>query len=263
MPSTAFAVDFHGAKYTGDLSNYIDWNAFFQGGYSMEELALLDQLARLLRRPIAFYDIGANIGHHSLFMAARVDQVIAFEPYPAVRDEMIRKLDEAGITNASVHPVALGAATATLPYAVPAGANQGTGSIKHVPDNASGTVLEVAVEAGDSYLRAHGLPPIGLLKIDVEGFESEVLAGLRETIFRDRPPILMEISGADRSGFKTEEGLRAALYPDARLFAVRRSRGGYALHAFSMDTVHEALILPGTFSTASLPRAAQISRLAR
>ena len=39
------------------------------------------------------------------------------------------------------------------------------------------------------------------MKVDVEGFESAVFRGLRERIRQDRPVILFEVSGADRSGF--------------------------------------------------------------
>jgi hypothetical protein len=38
-----------------------------------------------------------------------------------------------------------------------------------------------------------GLKDIGFIKIDVEGFESSVLAGALVTIARDRPSILIEI----------------------------------------------------------------------
>lgn len=36
---------------------------------------------------------------------------------------------------------------------------------------------------------------VGFLKVDVEGFEQEVLEGARETIARDRPVLLVEMEG--------------------------------------------------------------------
>ena len=41
-----------------------------------------------------------------------------------------------------------------------------------------------------------GLPPVGFIKIDVEGFEAEVLAGAAELIRRDHPVLVIEMEEA-------------------------------------------------------------------
>ncbi len=55
------------------MDNFIDWSVFHYGGYARHELLLLADLAGALRssahRQLAFFDIGANVGNHSLFMA--------------------------------------------------------------------------------------------------------------------------------------------------------------------------------------------------
>lgn len=60
------------------------------------------------------------------------------------------------------------------------------------------------------------------MKVDVEGFEAAVFRGpnLSERLRRDRPILLVEISGTDRSGFGDVEGLTEAIYEDFELFAV-------------------------------------------
>ena len=81
-------------------------------------------------------------------------------------------------------------------------------------------ILAEVRERGDAAVAELELPPAGILKIDVEGFEAEVLAGLRATLERDRPVILFELSDRTRGAFKHEEGLRASLYADHRLYEV-------------------------------------------
>src|SRR5688572_8430491 len=65
-----FSADFFGMTYKGSLDDYIDWSVYVYGAYSRNELDLLARLAGELRgdRPLTFYDVGANVGQHTLFM---------------------------------------------------------------------------------------------------------------------------------------------------------------------------------------------------
>lgn len=245
-----FETDFFGQPYTGDMASFIDWSVFYYGAFGVHEVRLLAAIADALRaqgKPVNFFDVGANIGHHTLFMANHSDRIFAFEPFSVVRNEMARKLDHAKVTNATIFPVALGDRNETGTFRPPTGANQGTGTLgANLPDNASDDSIPVQVVRGDDFFAANHLPPISLLKMDVEGYEVKALEGLRETIWRDRPPILMEIQPEHSPG---AESLRAVsvkelLYPDHLLFEVGASRGQYTLKPFSPGNSEEALVLP-------------------
>lgn len=245
-----FETDFFGIAYCGDLANFIDWTVFYYGAYSINELRLLAALADALRargKPVNFYDVGANIGQHTLFMSSHADHIFSFEPFAAVRQEMERKIGHAGIHNATVFPVAFGNRNETGLFHPPTGANQGTGTLGDIlPDNASGQSIPVQVVRGDDFLAGHGLPPISLLKIDVEGYEVNALEGLRETLWRDRPPILMEIQRQTQSGSAADTSARmqSLLYPNHLLFEVGSRRGECTLRPFSTGSTDEALVLP-------------------
>jgi hypothetical protein len=51
------------------------------------------------------------------------------------------------------------------------------------------------VEVEVSRLDSLCINPVDLIKIDVEGFEFDVLLGAQETILRDRPIICLELNG--------------------------------------------------------------------
>lgn len=242
-PPKPFEVEFFGRRYSGRLDNFIDWSVFFYGCYSRSELTFLRSAASAMQMPVVFYDIGANIGQHSLSLSGIVDEIHAFEPFAPVRAEMERKFHVAGVTNAQIHPFALSDKTTSLPFQPPAGPNMGTGSLAHF--TGVGETITLDVRRGDEVTAA--LSPPSLVKIDVEGHEAAVLAGLRETLDRYRPPILMEISGDDRSGFGTEDALRKALYPGARIYELDRRRPR-RLTAFHMATAAEIVILPPEFA---------------
>ena len=106
--SQSFEIGFFGHSYSGNLANFIDWNVFYYGAFQLHEICLLSAIADALRangKPVNFFDVGANIGHHSLFMSRHADHIFAFEPFSVVRDEMLRKLNHAGVTNVAVFPV--------------------------------------------------------------------------------------------------------------------------------------------------------------
>jgi FkbM family methyltransferase len=248
--SCPFDVDFFGRRYSGDLADFVDWTVFFYGSYSRLELLALAALAEDLRgagKPVNFFDVGANVGQHSLFMADRADRVFSFEPFAAVRGEMNRKLKHAGVENVTVFPVALGDRNSTSAFHTSTTANRGMGTLRDFIPRAGNSFYEtttVDVVRGDEFFSANDLPPISLLKIDVEGYESKVLEGLQQTLRRDRPPFLMEISGPDKSGFQTFDGLESRLYRDYLIFEIDARFGRLVLKPLSFERGGETLVLP-------------------
>jgi FkbM family methyltransferase len=248
-----FEVDFFGHRYRGDLGHFIDWSVFCYGAYAYNELALLRDFALNLKglrpAPISFYDIGANIGHHTLYMAARVDKVFAFEPFALVRALMEERLALNGVTNVTIFPVALGETEGDAPYYPALDSNSGAGTlIKNRPGKFGSPVI-VQVRRGDHLLNNEGLPRIDLLKVDVEGFEAYVFRGLASRIRQDRPAILAEMSDESRNGFGSKEAFAAGFYEGALIREIGGRNGQtYKLKPFDYATSREVLILPPEMS---------------
>jgi hypothetical protein len=99
----------------------------------------------------------------------------------------------------------------------------------------------VTVRHAGGYFAEHRLPRIDLMKLDVEGYESRVLAGLAERLRTDRPVILMELIGKDeKGGFASVRALREALYADHEL----RSLGEGAIVAPFDWGCESAIVIP-------------------
>lgn len=246
----SFETDFFGRTYSGNMTNFIDWTVFYYGAFNIQELGLLAELADAIRaqgKAVNFFDVGANIGHHSLFMSSHADRIFAFEPFSVVRNEMERKLARAGVDNVTIFPVALGDKNESGTFWPPTGANQGTGTLgNNLPDNASAETISVQVKRGDDFFAENHLPPITLLKMDVEGYEVQALEGLRQTIWRDRPPIFIELQHDHGPGSGPQKGVRVRdlLYPNHLVFKVGNSRGKFTLEPFKSGNTKEALVLP-------------------
>lgn len=196
MPPTPFACDFFGLAYEGDLASYIDWNVYFHGAYERGLLSFLKNAAIAAGPGTVFLDIGANVGQHSLFMSAHATQVHAFEPWAVARRAITRKIALNRIGNVTVHSIGLSDHDHEEIYYAPTLSNRGTGSFVASHNLSNRNAGRLPLVAGDTYLAAHGIDRVDVIKVDVEGFEPQALAGLAATIARCRPVVALECNPA-------------------------------------------------------------------
>lgn len=189
-----FAEPFFGATYAGHTGTYIDSFVYYLGGYERGALDLFAALARS-EPGFVFCDVGANVGHHTLFMS-QLCEVLAFEPNPELAAILEDKLRLNQVRNVRTFQVGLGSSNADLKYFRPLTSNTGTGSfIAGGYDGNAATATMLPVVQGDTFMRSQNVERIDLIKIDVEGFEGEVIKGLHDTFAGMSPTIFVEVSG--------------------------------------------------------------------
>jgi len=200
-----FETDFFGLKYQGNLNTFIDWSVYFYGAYEKDILYLMRDIVNEKQNSI-FYEVGANVGHHSLFMSKFCREVHSFEPYDRAKDILMSKLLYNKCSNVIVHNVGLGARSEFLDFYAPASRNIGTGSFmaEHAEDN-NIKLGKLEIVEGDLYISSLNLKRVDLIKIDVEGFEKYVLLGLRDTLEKYRPFVVMEYSRVTRNNLTIQE----------------------------------------------------------
>lgn len=125
-------------------------------------------------------DIGANVGLWSCDLVKQFGKVIAFEPVAEFRECF--KKNVVG-SNYVIEPVALGRTESLIEMNIV----QGNTGHSHI-DPASVGKGSIPLKTLDSY----NYENIDLIKIDVEGFEEEILAGAMQTILRNKPVIVVE-----------------------------------------------------------------------
>lgn len=156
----------------------------------------LERILSNLREGDVFFDVGANIGLVSLIVAHqpsfRDGVVHGFEPEPRNLDHMRRNIAANGLENrVRAHDVALSKEEGTAELFVRGKAGEGRHSL--VSERGSTGAIQVQLTTMDSFCRAEDALPT-VVKIDVEGAEGEVLAGMDGLLKRHRPrELFMEI----------------------------------------------------------------------
>ncbi|MEJ7891518.1 MAG: FkbM family methyltransferase [Solirubrobacteraceae bacterium] len=177
--------------------------------YGILEPPVQEALRRHLGPGGVFYDVGANVGFFTLLgarLAGEAGHAYAIEPAP----------DNAAAIRSNVALNGLEASVTVLERA--AGAGPGTGRLQLVDDQSwsklaetgehPGTdrTIDVQVDALDDL----GLRPPTLVKIDVEGHELAVLAGMHRTLAAHAPVVVCELhdTAAEFVAFMDDAGYR-------------------------------------------------------
>jgi FkbM family methyltransferase len=151
----------------------------------------------ILRCDDTVIDVGANLGLMTLHAAKRVGPkgtVIAIEPHPVYFQRLKENIVLNGLMNIKAVQVAAGSITERRPIHDVPSVNIGRSSLVK-PDGESKVAGVVAVEPLDSIAERAQVSSVRLVKIDVEGFEPQVLSGASKLI-RMQPIICMEVSDA-------------------------------------------------------------------
>jgi FkbM family methyltransferase len=148
-----------------------------------------------------FVDIGANVGSVSkAVLQHRAVQVYAFEPMPAYYQRCVEVLGD----RATVEQLALGAAVAEqMLWCDDTNLGWNTFVTQMRIGNMSPTPVHVV--PFDLYAAAVGIDRIDVVKIDVEGYEYAVLAGMHQSILRFHPVIVVELGWGRSNPHRVEQ----------------------------------------------------------
>lgn len=178
----------------------------------------------LIEKDMVVVDVGAYIGLYTCMAADIVGndgKVLSFEPDPINHEQLLNNIKINGYKNVSVVQCALAD--------VPGKANL---YIKHHGTVSSltgeGKCVNVEVDTLDNVTARRGIEKVDLIKIDVEGFELQVLKGAEKTINRN-PGMKMVIASYhypaevnEIRNYLAERGFNIEVNPEGILFATPR-----------------------------------------
>lgn len=173
----------------------VELSIYNSGTYEKGTLFIIDSI---LKKGATFLDIGANIGLMSIFTSKVVGpngKIIAFEPNPETRKILLENIQLNNISTIEVSPYAIGSKRETGKIYDRWDSNRGSASI--VPSNENtGEGYDIEIISLKEYPFESN--KIDLIKIDVEGFELEVLKGSADILSSLHPPMLIVECSSNR-----------------------------------------------------------------
>jgi len=156
-----------------------------------------------LRPGDLFVDIGANIGSYSILASATGAHTISFEPVPATFEALLDNLHLNRLEAcADARNQAVGRADGEMEMIAD---QDTTNQALRAEDRYAGKTIRVPVVTLDGALRNKSPK---LIKIDVEGFETEVLAGAAKTLANpELRAVVMELNGSGKRYGYDEDSL--------------------------------------------------------
>ena len=128
-------------------------------------------------------DVGGHCGFWSFYLGGNFKKVYAFEPVEIFRECFKKNIPHG---NVELLPVALGNENGFVSMNVEL---ENTGAT-HVSSNTN-DLNKVELKKLDDY----ELTDVDFIKIDVEGYENQVVLGAKETLLRNKPIIIIEQKG--------------------------------------------------------------------
>lgn len=155
----------------------------------------LERVRRTVSEPLVV-DVGANIGYYVLVEAAAIGErgtVFATEPVPATRRLLERNVAANGYADrVTIDDYAIGQAAGSRAFYVGAASNRNRFVRDDAPDREVEGAIDVDVVCLDEYVAAKGVGPeaVNAVRMDVEGFELEILRGMEGVLAAPGPLVV-------------------------------------------------------------------------
>ena len=186
-------VQFRGAQFLMPTKDITLTPTVMSGVFERHELDIFE---RVCSAGATVIDVGANIGLYSVIAARRIGDsgtVYAFEPVPENIAFLRKNLELNGVRDrVAVQEVAVGEADGELEIFL-SDRQIGTHSAAKATVG-GGESLRVPMRSVDAFVASSGISRIDVVKVDVEGYDGQVLQGALQTLRRHKPVLFIEYS---------------------------------------------------------------------
>lgn len=168
--------------------------------FSKTELHLQDIINKYVKHGGSVLEVGANIGFFTIYFSKHVGstgKVYAFEPIPSTYDVLKNNILLNSLINIETYNLAASSAPGEIVFRMPNGDHSTASMHWH---KSCEDAEEYIVNAVDLDSMFHD-KKIDFVKIDVEGAEGDVIAGMEKIISASKPIVFVECSEIGRQVF--------------------------------------------------------------
>ncbi len=205
----------------------------------------LELLPHIIEADDEVIDIGANYAYitHRLAGICTMGKVYAFEPIPFTYNVCAMLVKKYKLNNVALYQKGVGARNETMEFSVPladfGGISAGQAHMEGRNNELDGKeqhyrfkkakTFQCDVVAIDSFLP--DLKKLSFVKIDIEGAELFALQGMRKTIDKFHPVIMLEINPFFLQGFGIDEAQLRSFFAETEYSFFRYNKATKKLHA--------------------------------
>ncbi len=182
-----------GLSFIGDYGDNYSTLAATHPDYDASTVDFITE--RMQHLEGAFLDVGANMGILAASVAKSLqgrERVFAFEPVSETSERAAAVFALNQISDVALFECAIGDQDDTLRFYKMSGTSEASAAGANGWAKEDLIEIQVPCRSLDSLAAEGVIGKIGLLKLDVEGYEIKALQGARAVIMRDQPEIIFE-----------------------------------------------------------------------
>jgi len=158
-----------------------------------------------LKEGMTCIDMGANIGYYALLESKKVGvngKVFAFEPSPANFQCLSKNIKLNDVHNMQLYNFACGDKDDFISFIVNDQSNlcrvveENSAELKKIKNSTVGNVIDVIkipLKKLDSVIKQESISKVDFIRMDLEGYEFKAYCGMRESIQKFHPQLLIEL----------------------------------------------------------------------
>lgn len=219
-------------NFTYSIQSDIGYSLYLYKKFEQEEIDFVLKKLEQIKSPVIF-DIGANIGLHSIMWAKKSGcKIFAFEPSRSTskllsENILLHQLEN----NISISSLAFSDKKGTADFFQ--SVDDGYSSLKDTHRKEIISKYQVEVTTIDDFVDKLGITKIDMIKIDVEGLEREVLSGGFKTFEKFSPDLFVEVYGGTNSNTNPELTVRMMIEKGYKAYVFKQ--GNLELFASHSD----------------------------
>jgi FkbM family methyltransferase len=198
---------------------------------SVDATYWLDVVEPLLNKDDVVFDVGTNIGTIANWFSNRTKHVHGFEPHPdnlrMTQDQIVLRQTK----NITLSQLALGSEPGSLQLHVKS--FHGHHSLGDTDASPTVEKIDVQVDTVDRYCKTNAIDRIDFLKIDVEGFEEDVLKGATGMLAEGKVGLVL---------FELRQSILASLGKQGSAIFTPLLENGYSVFTLDGRVLNEAAL---------------------
>jgi FkbM family methyltransferase len=164
--------------------------------YQSHEPLTTHLMIKELKQDMVCLDLGSNIGYYAVIESNIVGQsgkIFAIEPSPVNFPILKVNLENQKKNNFSTHNIAIGDKNEDMEFIISSKSNWSKIRMNNEKINPEDKIIKIPVKTLDSFVQENDIKKIDILRMDVEGFEYNIILGANKILEKFKPKIFVEI----------------------------------------------------------------------